>query len=401
MKPWTQKYIPADIAGIVGQPKVAELRAFVEGYRTARKRSLILYGPPGSGKTSSVHAVAKELGLEILEINASDARDKASIESLVGAASGQMSLFSKGKIILIDEVDGVSGTSDRGGLSSLASLIDRSSFPIVMTANDPYDQKFSSLRKKAELLEFAALDTKDVKEVLKRICYAEGINYDDMALSALARRTGGDLRGAITDLQSLSGGTKRLRMEDVDELSDRRRTESMASALVKVLKTTRPEIALTAFEDVKEDVDEVFFWLDENMPKEYTRPEDLARAYDAISTADLFRGRIRRWQHWRFLSYIYDLLTAGVAVAKDEKQKAFVKYMPTMRLLRIWQVNMKIQKKKSIASKIAEKTHTSIKRAMKDSYPYLKQLIAADGEAARRMVAELDLSKEEIDYLNK
>lgn len=402
MLPWTIKYIPKKSSDIIGQEtQVKRLQDFVKDYKKEKKKAILIYGAPGCGKTSAVHAIAGEISLELIEINASDARNKDAILDRVGGALGQQSLFFSGKIILIDEIDGLSGTKDRGGLSEVAKQIDKSSFPIIMTANNPYDQKFKALRKKSELVEFNTLDYRAVKKVLKNICYKEKINYDDTALSALSRRAGGDLRGAITDLQVLAEHSKRLRPEDVDELSERRQTESMVNALVKVFKSTNPEIALRAFDDIEEDIDQIFLWVDANLPKEYTKAEDLARAYDTLSLADVFRGRIRRWNYWRYLSYIHQLLSAGIALSKDEKYKVFVKYMPTMRLLRIWQSNMKNAKKKAVAQKIADRTHTSEKRVMQDTLPYLRTIFLNNQEKANALADELDLQKEEIEWLKK
>ena len=109
----------------------------------------------------------------------------------------------------------------------------------------------------------------------------------------------------------------------------------MKDALLKVFKTTDPFVALSAFDNVNEDFDKRFLWIDENLPREYKDPKSLARAYDALSKADVFRGRIRRWQHWRFLVYIRAYLTAGVAVSKDEKYKKMVQYARSTRPLKI------------------------------------------------------------------
>jgi len=46
-----------------------------------------------------------------------------------------------------------------------------------------------------------------------------------------------------------------------------------------------------------------------NLPKEYTKAEDLAKAYENLSLADVYFGRIRRWQYYRFYVYIYNLLS--------------------------------------------------------------------------------------------
>ncbi|MBW2999913.1 replication factor C large subunit, partial [Candidatus Woesearchaeota archaeon] len=141
-------------------------------------------------------------------------------------------------------------------------------------------------------------------------------------------------------------------------------------------------------------------WVDENLPKEYTNPQDLARAYDFISKADVMNRRIKRWQHWRFLVYINAYLSAGIAVSKDEKYKGFVSYTPTTRILKLWQAKMKYMKRTAIASKIAEKTHSSTKRAIKDTLPYLKPIFK-NKKLGSQLAEELDLNEEEFDWLKK
>ena len=229
MIPWTDKYRPKNTSMIQGQDSAVErLNDFVLNFSKSKKKAALVYGPPGCGKTASAYALANEYDLEIIEINASDVRNRDAIQEKLGPALRQQSLFSKGKIILVDELDGISGTKDRGGISALVKLIESAKFPIIITANNPYDSKFSALRKKSELIEFKGLMYNSIKNVLKKICFNEKINYDDLALSAISRRAGGDLRGAINDLQVLSEFSRRLKMDDVDELSDRRQTESMS-----------------------------------------------------------------------------------------------------------------------------------------------------------------------------
>ena len=108
MEPWTKQYTPSKLDEIEGQDTAIEqLQEYVKNFK--RGKALLLWGPSGCGKTCSAHAIAKELNLEIIEVNASDFRNKDQIDATVGNASKQMSLFSKGKIILVDEIDGLSG----------------------------------------------------------------------------------------------------------------------------------------------------------------------------------------------------------------------------------------------------------------------------------------------------
>src|SRR4030042_848966 len=58
-------------------------------------------------------------------------------------------------------------------------------------------------------------------------------------------------------------------------------------------------------------------WIYENIPDHFTDPHDLAQAMDALSTADLYRGRIRAAHDWSFTRYVIDYMTAGVAMARQ------------------------------------------------------------------------------------
>ena len=388
---WTIKYAPRNSGEVIGQD-VVRLKDFVINFKSQKKKALLIYGPIGCGKTSSVYAIANELSMEILELNASDFRSTDQINSIIGANMKQHSLFNRKKLILIDELDGIAGREDRGGLNALVKLIPKTSFPVVLIANDPFDKKFNSLRKLSFLLEFKALSSGDVVKILKKINSAENLGVSDEELMSIARSSGGDARAAIIDLQ-LAGTGKKIGYED---LGLRSQEESMPQALVKVLKISDPLIARDAFVNVKEDLDQQFLWVDENMPKEYTKPSDLERAYHYIAEADVYRGRIRKWQHWGFLVYVNAFLTAGVAVSKDEKYKHLVKYMPTMRLLKIWQANMRLKLRKSIAQKIARHTHCSAKEALLISYLYGRII-----KQYKEVVDELELTDEEVKFLKK
>ena len=166
------------------------------------------------------------------------------------------------------------------------------------------------------MIEFAPLDYSDIFTVLKKICDSEKIKYEEEVLKGLARRAGNDARAAINDLQTLTIEAKELTKKSLEELGERNKLDTMINALFKVFKTTDHKVAIAAFDNIEEDLDEQLLWLDENLPREYTKPEDLAKAYDKLSKADVFNRRIKRWQHYRFLVYINALITAGIAVSK-------------------------------------------------------------------------------------
>lgn len=385
--PWVRKYQPRITKDILGQDTA--LLKIKEGI--AKKKILLLYGPTGTGKTTAIHAIGKENNLEVFEVNSSDTRNKGAMETVLGNALKQKSLFSKGKIILIDDIDAVSGQKDRGGLAAMTSLFEKNPYPIVLTCIDPWDEKFSIVRKKATLVGFQPIKKDLLLAHLKSICEKENVTYTEETLDTLAKESRGDVRAAINDLQTHSlAGTVVL-----EDKGERDKEEDMIVCLRKILKNKRWEDAYNIFDKTTADINECFLWIDENLPKEY-RGEDLKKAYHYLSRADVFNGRIRRQQHWRFLVYINMLLTAGIATAKKEANPEFIEYTKTSRILKMWIAKNRNAKKRSIAEKIAEKTHMSKKRAFTEMFPYLKSTL--NNEAMKK---ELELDEEEIEWLKK
>ena len=394
MSIWIRKYSPKTLSEVQGQNlAIQKLKLYVDNYKIGMK-PLLIYGSQGVGKTSSVYALANEQDLEIIEVNASDVRNAESINSLLGSAINQKSLFGKKKLILVDELDGLAGREDRGGVAAINALLKNSTYPIVLIANDPYLRKLASLRKKCESQEYRNLSYTSVLLYIKNICEKEQIKADEEALLSLARSAGGDLRAAINDLQSFSYN-RELTKKDLEMAYTRDHTEKIINSLVRVFKTLKVEVAISAFDDVQEDLDKIFLWVDENISKEYTKIEDLAEAFANIALADVFKGRIRKWQYYRFYVYCYNLLSVGVALSKQEKYSGFNSYKPSTRILKMWIMKQKNAKKISIAQKIALQTHTSVKRARKESLPYIKYFLKNNPSLAESM----DLTKEELNWI--
>ncbi|MEM1804850.1 MAG: AAA family ATPase, partial [Nanopusillaceae archaeon] len=200
---WIKKYAPKNSYEIINQAEaVNEIKEFILKHQRDKK-ALLLYGPPGTGKTSSVYAIANELNYEVIEVNASDVRTAKAIHARLDEAIKGKTFFYKGRIILIDEIDGLAGFYDKGGIGAIINIIEESKWPVILTANDPWDPKFKKLRDMCKLVEFKKLSTTDIFKALKRISSAEKLDIDDEVLKNLAQRVQGDLRSAINDLQTL------------------------------------------------------------------------------------------------------------------------------------------------------------------------------------------------------
>ena len=389
--PWCEKYRAKNYTDVKGQElAVDKVKIFLKSF--PKKKAVALHGPPGIGKTSLAYAIAFENDAEILELNASDFRNKAKISEIVGPASQQKSLFGRSKIILIDEADGVSAMKDRGGISELLILLDKSAFPIIITANDIWHKKFSLLRRKAEVIQLKDIDYKVVSEILESVCEKENCVVSNELLVSIAIRARGDIRAALNDLQVLS---KMDSPELVREAKGRNKEQSIFSALQHVFQNAKiDDEMIRVYDEVSMPIDDIFLWIEENLPLAY-KGEELCRAIDALSLADVFRGRIRRQRHWRFMVYEYFLLGAGVAGVKDYNRSGWTSYKKPSRILKIWLQNQRAAKKKTICQKYAKHCHISVKTAMKD---FLLLRVILQGSEIRK---ELQLSDEEIVYLDK
>ena len=398
--PWVHKYAPKHTKDIVGHTDaIAEIKKYLEHYKPGQK-PILLFGKPGIGKTCLITALAYELDLELLEINASDSRNKDAIDLIVGGAAKQQSLFFRKKLILVDEVDGVSGMQDRGGVAALVAIIPKSRHPLIFTANDADSDKLKPLVKACTCIELADINAELILARLTHIAKAEDVAIESEQLSTISRRCASDMRSAINDFQSISRG-EQVTKEDVAKLEQRENKEEVRSALLRVFKTTSPDVALPAFDNVDEDVDSLMLWIDENIPREYKNADDLARAFDALAEADRFFGRIRRWQYYRYYVYIYNLLSAGIAVAKEKKYPGMTEYKPTGRILKMWIYNQKNAKRKKIAAALAPGLHTSTKRVRQDVLPYLKFAARKDKKLLKAVCTQYDIDDETAEWFSK
>ncbi len=380
-----EKYRISKYLDIIGQEKaVEELKTFLREF--PKKKAAILYGPAGTGKTSLALTAAKEQGLEILELNASDLRNRAKLEEVLKPATLQQSLFKKGKILLMGEVDGVTG-SDIGGIPELIRILDTTKYPIIMTCNDVWQSKLAQLRSQCKLIEMKALPISTIAIILKNIADKEGIRREPLFFTQLAIKSQGDLREALNDLQSYAYEPLTIDINEKRDVED-----TIFNILRKVFKERKDFLDL--YDSTKMSLDEILLWLEENIPKEYQN-EALAKAYDALGKADVFRGRIYKNQSWRFLVYQNIFQSAGISYSKKMPLSGFTKYEPPKRILKIWMNNQKIEKKKSIAKKYARLVHCSSKRAMRD-FVLLKPMLQQAS-----IQKQMRLSEEEIEFLKK
>lgn len=370
--PWFLKYKLKNFEDLVITKELKKVIDFFENFKVGK--GLFLIGPAGCGKTTTLNLFGEHYDYEIFELNASDARSKKSINEHFDDILFQKSLFDKQKLIIVDEVDGISGTKDRGGANEIVKYLKKSPYPIVFTANDADSDKIKPLKKVSTVIDFENHSYELLFTIAKRIFEKEKIEYKQEDLEEfIEKRAISDIRGFINDLQASVFDSKFA----LDENLEIRDYKKIIENLLDKIYFSYPEDSY--FESFNTDVnlDDLFLYLEENTPNIFSK-KDLFNAFNEISKADVQRGRIRKWQYWRLLVYINFYLTYGVSDSKLDK----VEKKPYKR-------NGRILKKWIYSNKVGSlKARTTLQKKNEEDKKFIEILAKKMGRSANRVRKE-------------
>ncbi|KAM0788007.1 hypothetical protein ACM66B_006207 [Microbotryomycetes sp. NB124-2] len=190
------------------------------------EKVMLLSGPPGLGKTTLAHVLARQAGYQVLEINASDDRTGKVVEDRIRNALESTALTKEGALagnrptcVVIDEIDGAGGGGESSFVRTLVKLVNEGSNtrsfkgkgkgkkdrpllrPIICICNDLYAPTLRPLRPLAKVIRFNAPTNAMLVTRLRDICDDEGLRADAKNLMLLAEVAEGDLRSCLNTLQ--------------------------------------------------------------------------------------------------------------------------------------------------------------------------------------------------------
>jgi len=364
--PWTSEYRPKNLQDIVGNNKqINKLKNWANNW-TTDSEPIILYGPPGLGKTSAAYALSNTMNWEIMEMNASDKRTGEIIDKIAGEASKTISLTGEQrKLIILDEADNLHGNSDRGGKRAITNTIKNTNQPIILIANDYYDLT-RGLRNSTTGIEFKPIDETEIAKALRDICNDKNIEYDIDSLRNIAKNADGDLRAAINDLQKNAVGKNKLKSSNLI-LDSRNKKVGIFPFLDFILKTGDAKNAQNEAQKLDMTPEEIFRWINENLPRQY-EGEELVNGLNNLTKADIWLSRTRRTQEYKYWKYANDELTTGVSSARNKKHSGWTRWQPPK-----W--NNKKGISKSLLEKIAFRSGCSIQTTKLEIIPIISEMI--------------------------
>jgi replication factor C large subunit len=403
---WVEKYRPKSVSEVIGNEKAkSQFLNWLKNWRIGTK-PVLLYGPPGVGKTTLVRVAAKEFGYAIVEMNASDFRTEEKVMRIAGRAATESSLDQffmevKGSLVFLDEVDGIFGKEDEGGISAILRLSKVARAPVVLVANNPWDPKLRYLRGSCQMIRFYGIRVPTLVSFLGRICRGEGVLAEETALRGIAEKAEGDLRSAVNDLQAFAEGRKVLRLIDVERLATRDRQYNVFDTLKALFSAKTYWQAEKALHGSEIDHNLLFQTIHDNLPLQFTNSEELAKAYNALSWADIFFGRVNRTQNWVLLSYGLEQMTAGVSLAtKGEYHYAQYQFPPS-KLTFMSQTTRERGLRGRICARIGSKCHVSHRVANTDFLPFINFIFENNPELASEIACWLNLEEDLIEYLKE
>ena len=425
MQDWNEKYRPKSLSEILGNPSaVREMARWAEEWehKTPRKKAILLYGAAGTGKTSAALALARDMGWSVVELNASDIRNAQTIKEsvAVGAVNETFTvtgefLSSKDggrKLIVIDEADslyergggeGGGDALDHGGRRAVYDLIRDTKQPVILIVNDVYaltkDVLGAQIKKIVHMINFKRISRSTVAKRLMEMARLEEIALEPEAAEKLAGKSGGDMRASVNDLQSISIGRERVLSTDLASVGSRDNEDTIYDLLGTIFGGMSGRSAYELAINVDETPDTMILWIDENLPGAYRNYDDLARAYECLSRADIYLSRASRKNSYRLWAYASYMMTGGVALSKKARYSSFHRFEFPRWLISMSRTKKMRGTRKDLASKLGELTHSSRSEVINDIMPYFQFIFKKDKEFRVNMAYVLLLKPEEISYL--
>ena len=389
---WTEKYRPAHLQDLVGNTAAIRLMADWAKIWTRKLKPLVLYGKPGTGKTSSAYALARDMGWDVIELNASDQRTASVIDRIAGAGSTTASLTgSARKLIIMDETDNLQGTSDRGGAKAIIECIKNARQPIILIANDLYGLS-PELRIRSEPVLFKAIPARSIAPRLKFICSAEKIACSDAAIREIAESAEGDVRSAVNMLYAAAIGRKTLSDKEV-HTSQKDERVSIFSLVTALFGRTTDEELMRLSREVDDTPEDIEQWVEGNAHL-ISPAKGVEQAYRHLSRADEYIGYTYRRQYHTLWRYATAVMLLGFADAAEGKG-IHTRIMPPER----WQKMSTAKKQKAtratVLGRLAGTMHIPQNTLREKYLGTISLLVDHDPESYTR---ELALDADQINF---
>ena len=364
---WVEKYRVSEFDNFFGNEKsrllvINWLRNWIKG-----AKPLLIVGPPGTGKTSFVKSLAKLLDLDLIELNASDLRNKINLEIIINPILLNKSIFGKQMLLFLDEVDGISGRDDYGGMPFLSNILKNADVPIIMASNSK-SYKMKDLIKNSKLVEFRPLSSFASYMLLQNVMRRERKNLKSSEQFKIISQCRGDARTLLNTLQAkLEGevnsdgntGTESSIEECINNffsLTDISQAKKLL--ITSSIRYTTPKYGYTSEERSKDFLNALYTSIVSSERK--LKSDDLANLLEKLSEIDLFVDRIYEKRNWSLLRYANDLFLNKLFRISRDKAIEYNQY--SVPFSAMGPIFMRGQSLRPLRTELSKIFHTSVSK---------------------------------------
>ena len=383
---WSEKYRPQKISDMVGNEESRS--AILEWFAKWKKgtKPLLLVGPPGIGKTTMAFLVAKQFGYDMIGLNASDVRSKSRLNEILTPVLSNVSVLGT-PMIFVDEVDGIHGRGDYGGVAALVEILKEPTVPIILAANDDSGDKMKNIKKVVKTISFKKIPPRLLRVYLQNILKKENATLSPGSLIKVIDKSRGDIRSMINLTQSYVTGFNpqtETTFENID-------VEDGVNAFFKAKSIDEARSVLYSMQiDPREKINAFY----SSIITSNLDHETFAKYLEIISDADILYGKIIRSQNWRLLRYLNDIL---IKLYQNDDRIRYAQYNLSWPLLN--RIRWDGAKIKSLSSVMAKKLHLSSSAFVTFGLPYV--LFCIKNKSLELELEETfgDIIEKEIDLL--
>ncbi|MFZ0627711.1 MAG: AAA family ATPase [Nitrososphaeraceae archaeon] len=293
-------------------------------------KPLLLVGQPGVGKTSFVHALCREFDIDLIELNASDTRNKNLLAQVIFPIFSNASLTGKNFLLFLDEIDGISNREDSGGLDFLLDLFKEPSIRVVMAANKS-NEAIKKISKVSKTITFSPIPPRLSMLYLDRILRLQNSSMKLEDRIAVVRNCFGDIRSLLNAAQVMKAGyttTKNPVLDiDIENMINYFFSSTTFEEALDIVQ--RADISYSdprfgqSSEDRRKDILAAFF---SSIVMSKIDIPTITLLLDRLSELDVILSRSLVMRNWKILRYFPLILTKSLFYESRNKYIRYNRY---------------------------------------------------------------------------
>jgi replication factor C large subunit len=364
-------------------------------------KPLLLVGPPGVGKTSFVHALCREFDIDLVELNASDTRNKNMLAQILYPIFSNASLTGKDFLLFLDEMDGISNREDSGGLDFLIDLFAEPSIRVIMAANKS-TEAIKKISKVSKTINFSPIPPRLSMLYLDKVLRNRNSSMDANDRITVVRNSLGDIRSLLNSAQVMFAGYSTAKNSsteiDVEDMINQFFTSSTFEEALAIIN--RADISYSdprfgqSSEDRRKDILGAFF---SSIVMSKIDISTIAALLDRLSKLDVILSRSLVMRNWKIMRYFSSILAKSLFHESRNKYIRYNRYSIGFENMGIFSRAQGLRKTLRI---LAQYFHTSRSNFGTQYFELLMQILART-DRYEDLIRNTITSEKEADVLVK